>query len=204
MTQSLYLVGGAGSGKSTFMQWLLADAGLHCGEFEVLHKGQTGMGLVPLGGHRLPGDGVYLGRMREHFPGTDALNRAASPVGVAWLHQGDLPAFIVGEGITLGTRPFLAALANATDLLVVHTVAEPFVKELWAAGREAQVAASGMVFHDRPTIKQKDTFVTGTATRAANLARDLRKAEVDVLDVDTADPAALRQALLEAGDHLWG
>lgn len=201
MTQAVYLVGGAGSGKSTFMELLLKEQ--HFGPFEVLHKGQTGMGMVPLGGHRLNGGGVYLGRKREHFSGTDALNRAASPVGVEWLGLGGLPDWIVGEGITLGTRPFLLALAAATDLLLVHLWAEPFVKELWAVERVRQVSDSGMVFHDRDTIVQKDSFITGTATRAANLERDLSKVGVRTLAVDSDDDGAVIDALGACADHLW-
>lgn len=182
MTRSLYLVGGAGTGKSTFMAQLLSVAGLHLRpQLEDLHATRNAKNIVTLRGHRTTdGRGLYLGVMRKAFPGSDGLDRASSPTGEAWLLQGDLPQFILGEGATLATRRFLGALADTTTLVVVHL----------RASDEEKLRRFGERGSD-----QASTFVTGTATRMANLADWCAARGVHVFTVDTEYPEAWNMAL---------
>lgn len=191
MVKSVYVVGGAGTGKSTFMAQLMDIAVSQAGPLEDLHARQNAKALVTLRGHRLDDyfgrSGIYLGRMRESFPGTDGLDRASSATGVEWLERGMAGEFdfLLAEGATLATRPFLTALHNRTDLLLVHLFADDFVKEL-------------RFFQRKST--QDSKFVLATATRSVNLLRDMVEARVDVLNVDTANPdewAFARKAALE-------
>lgn len=156
-------------------------AGQEFGPLEDIYRQKVAKNLVTLRGHYLPGGCLYLGRMRDEFPGTDGLDRVSSSVGVGWLERrSGLPPAIIGEGLTLGTRPFLYALAGAYDLLVIHLHADPFITDLRVASRGAG---------------QAETFVSGTATRAANLAKDLRAKGVNCIDVDSGQPEDLDLAL---------
>lgn len=202
-TRAVYIIGGASTGKSTFMAELLDD--LDFGPLEDLHALPTHKDTVTLRGHRMPGNGLYLGRMREHFPGSDGLNRASSPCATEWLTQGAWrPTWLVSEGITLGTRRFLGALHEHTELLLVHLHCDEFVKELRVGAREQAVAAAGMRFIDRPTIVQKASFVEGTATRAVNLLADLGKFGAKHITVDTASEAQWLAGMRTCVHHLWG
>ena len=188
MTRSVYIIGGAGTGKSTFMAALLDGHDLE--PIRDLHSKPNKKNVVVLRGHHVDGgEGLYLGRWRESFPGTDGLDRATSPCGAEWLEMGGALSygFILGEGATLATRPFIRALAEHTDLLLVHLYAEDFVKELRFAERGST---------------QPDSFVTATATRALNLWSEMKAAGVSDLDVDSADPQRWGYALNRARKHL--
>lgn len=191
MTRAVYVVGGAGAGKSTFVGQILDLVVMQVAPLADLLAQRNVKNVVTFRGHPVHDydgrDGLYVGVLRDHFPGTDGLDRASSPVGAAWLRQGDLPDFIIGEGATLSTRPFISALHECTDLLLVHLFADEFVKEL----RFAQRGSS-----------QEDSFVRATATRAANLTRDMAKAGVKVWEADTADSAEWAQAIEVVTDHL--
>lgn len=193
MTKSVYIVGGAGAGKSTFTSQVMDLVVMQYAPLADLLAQRNVKNVVTFRGHPLHDydgrDGLYVGVMRDSFPGTDGLDRASSPVGAAWLRAGDLPAFIIGEGATLSTRPFISALHECTDLLLVHLFADEFVKEL----RFGQRGSS-----------QEDSFVRATATRAANLTRDMAKAGVKVWEADTADSAEWAQAIEVVVDHLRG
>lgn len=186
MTRSVYIIGGAGTGKSTFTAQLLD--GLEFGELEDLHALANKKNIVTLRGHRMVNDGMYLGLMRESFPGTDGLDRASSPVAESWLYDGNLPEWIVSEGATLATRRFLIALAQVTELLVVHLVADDFVKELRFLERGSD---------------QDPKFVLATTTRSYNLFNDMGRTGCDLLEVDTSDPGAWADALDQCWIHLW-
>lgn len=193
MTPSLYVIGGAGTGKSTFTQQLLDQLG-DLGPLIDLHKKPNAKGtIVTLRGHELArgwvSAGLYIGCMREFFPGTDGLDRASSITGEAWLERGGADAYdyIVAEGNTLGTRRFLGALHRHTSLLLVHLYTDDFVKELR--------------FKERGST-QPDQFVRQTATRSKNLLDDMRKLGVANWNIDTADPGQWAMTLEHAVEHL--
>jgi hypothetical protein len=198
VTRALYVLGGAGAGKSTFMSELLDEllAGEDMGELEDLWSKRNAKALVTLRGHRLfapdgTAPGLYLGCWRESFPGTDGLDRASSATGVDWLMSPDveLPEFIVAEGATLATRPFLGALAATTELLVVHLHAPDDVKRERFASRGSD---------------QAESFWKGTATRAANRYAEACESGVSTLSVDTSDPVAWEVALDLSITHVIG
>jgi hypothetical protein len=179
MTKAIYIIGGAGTGKSTFMNQLFEKVGLEHMELEDFHSKPNKKAVVTLRGHRVVSQdnqrGLYIGLLRDQFPGTDGLDRATSPTGKEWLELGKHKEFnfLIGEGNTLGTRPFLTALHEHTELLLVHLEAEEFVRELRFLERGS---------------KQSMMFVLGTATRSANLLADMQKIGVRSLLVDSADP----------------
>lgn len=193
MTQSVYVIGGAGTGKSTFTAALLERVGAQMGSLTDLHQKPNSRGtVITLRGHHVtgePGDGLYLGCMRDAFPGTDGLDRVSYIPGEAWLQTAELPDWIVGEGATLAVRRFLAVLNETTDLLVVWLEAEDWLKELRFFARGSD---------------QDPRFVLSTATRSHNLAADLVKNGVRVWSVDSGDPVAWDEALHAAVRHLEG
>lgn len=190
MTRSLYILGGAGVGKSTFTADLMEQLCMTHSPLEDLWSKKNAKANVTLRGHRMYNthgvEGLYLGVLRESFPGTDGLDRASSLTGEEWLHQGELPEWILAEGATLATRRFLNALNETTDLLVVHLHAEDFVKELR--------------FNQRGS-NQDARFVSGTATRALNRWAESKTAGIKTLDIDTAEPERWNYGIAECA--LW-
>lgn len=182
MTRSLYLMGPAGAGKSTFMQGLL-DELPPLGPLVDLHSKRNPRARVTLRGHAIgrKGDGWYLGCYRGRFPGSDGLDRVTSPVGEEWLKTATLPEVLVGEGSTLATRRFLSALHETTDLQVAYLYADPEVLYQRVVRRAEELG----------TDPQERRFVIATATRSANLVAWLRKQGVSVLPVDTSDRRAV-------------
>jgi ribose 1,5-bisphosphokinase PhnN len=83
----------------------------------------------------------------------------------------------------------MSALNEHTKLLLVHLHAPDEVK----AQRFKQRGSS-----------QKEEFVRATATRSANLLRDMTKVGAQGLSVDTSDEDAWDYALDLAALHLWG
>lgn len=171
-TRSVYVMGGAGTGKSTWMGQLLEQLHVTLSEQQVVHSKMLYSPhhqrdyRVDLIGHRWE-QGVYLGVMRENFPGADGLVRTTGPVAREWLTLGNLPPIIVGEGLLLSSRPFLRALADATDLTVVHlTIPEEL--------RLERVRSRGHAFDE--------VWSRQTVSRAAKTAADLRSAGVRVRD----------------------
>ena len=175
MTHSLYIIGGPGTGKST----LLADilGGMEFGEVEALHAKRNKKALVTLRGQRLYSHeravGTYLGINRPEFPGADALDNTSSPVGADWLETGSLPPFIVGEGLALTTRGFLAALQDNTRLMVFHLICSDEERERRFAARGSQ---------------QNPNWVKQSVTRARNAGEFLRERGGRVVDIYTSDP----------------
>lgn len=174
MIPSVYIIGGAGVGKSTFTRQLLENqAALPLGEQIDLHAKPNAKVVVTLRGHVTRDSGIYLGKWRASFPGTDGLDRASSPTGEEWLDTGMHKRFryIVGEGATLATERFLTALHRNTDLLLVHLVCDPVVKAERIAERGSE---------------QKESFVLGTATRSLNATAKLRAAGATILGIETS------------------
>lgn len=191
--RSVYVIGGAGTGKSTFTAQLLDMIGEDLGPMVDLHAKPNVKNVVTLRGHEIGEAGIYLGCMRDSFPGTDGLDRATSPAGAEWLRlmheRGERHEFLLAEGATLATRPFLEALQETTDLLIVHLWADDFVKELR--------------FRQRGSA-QAEQFVKQTTTRSANLLSDMEKAGVFCLSADTSDGDAWVWALRQGFAHLTG
>lgn len=192
MTQSVYVIGGAGTGKSTFMDRLLRVTGCQMGPLADLKSKPNSRGtVITLRGHGLigePGEGVYLGCMRDSFPGTDGLDRVSYIPGEAWLEEESLPDFIVAEGATLAARRFIRVLHQTTSLLLILLETDDVVKDLR--------------MHQRGS-DQDPSFVKATATRSYNLAHDMDKEGVSVWTVeDTSCRAEWEQAIAICRDHL--
>jgi hypothetical protein len=201
MTKAVYIIGAAGVGKSTFTAALLDRLSVDLGDLTDLHGKPNAAGnIVTLRGHHLyeKGDiqrgytGIYLGVMRDQFPGSDGLDRASSPTGEEWLKMNDgthLPNMIVAEGATLATRRFMYALNECTDLLVINLECDPVVHDLRILARGAGQASS---------------FVQSTVTKTSNLVRDLLVQAAPVLTVQADDPGDWESALLQAEEHISG
>lgn len=186
MTRSVYVIGGAGTGKSAFTGQVLKHLAA-LGQLEDLFALPNKKNVVTLRGHRVGERGLYLGRMRDEHPGTDGLDRATSPCGALWLEIGVLPEFILAEGATLATERFLTALHEHTDLLLVHLYAEDWVTEIRLAQRGTN---------------QKESFVRNTVTRSANLLVTLKKLGVATLNIDSAEPSGWAWGIGSSLDHL--
>lgn len=186
VTRALYIVGGAGVGKSTFTGQLLAGLGAELGPLELVRNlPMKGGAANPLSGHRVtPGDGLYLGKMREQFPGSDGLSRTCGTTAAVWVTEGNLPAYIIGEGATLTTARFLTALAANTDLLIVHLYArlETVLDRCLERGSNQNLG-----------------FIKASGTRAAKAAA---KVDAPTVLVDTEDPLSWQLGLFEASLHV--
>src|ERR1043166_1865097 len=192
MTNSVYIIGAAGTGKSTFTAQLLEKLYVDLGDLEDFHAKPNAKGnLVTLRGHRMydKGDlqrgcsGVYLGVMRQEFPGSDGLDRASSPTGEEWLQLGDgshLPDNILAEGATLATRRFMYALHENTNLLVLALRCDPVIHDLRLLNRGAG---------------QVGSFVLSTVTKTENLVKDLLDKGARVAWVDADVPQYWEDAL---------
>jgi hypothetical protein len=173
MTRSVYIIGGAGTGKSTFTRDLLGRLGCQMGPLTDLYSKPNSRGtVITLRGHQLGENGIYLGCMREPFPGTDGLDRVSYIPGEEWLVEADLPEFLIAEGATLAVRRFLYSLDVMTDLLILHLKTDELVKNFRLEERGAG---------------QDEKFITATATRSENLANEMRQAGVYTVDVDTGE-----------------
>jgi hypothetical protein len=167
--RSVYIIGGPGAGKSTFMARLLIEMGVDTEPLEDLHAKRNVKNLVTLRGHRLSDGGVYLGKMREQFPGTDGLDRVSSPVAVEWLETGPDVSYILAEGATLATQGFLGALSAHTDLLLLHLVVDDETR----AKRFAERGST-----------QSATWVKASVGRAAAAASRYPSLTIDAADAD--------------------
>lgn len=189
MTRAVYLLGGAGSGKSTLTSRLFAGA--EFAPLQDLHTKPNARGsLITLRGHEATfpaGERVlYLGVWRDQFPGTDGLDRVSTVPGKEWLERGNLPERLFAEGNTLSARPFMYALAEATDLLVIHLWCRPEEVERRVAGRGHEMNMK---------------WVEGTATRAENVAKDLED-RADVWFIRSDVPGEVDLAFEVARNHL--
>jgi len=190
MTRSVYVIGGAATGKSTFMASLLD--GVEFGPLSDLYSARPSRSLITLRGHWLEKDdhswGLYLGVMREQFPGTDGLDRVSHTVASSWLSEESvLPDRIVGEGLNLSNEGFLKSLAQRTDLLLVYLTA---TEETVAA----RCALRGS--------EQKPIFLKGSASRARNAATAARSNGIRVIEVSAEDHSELDLAQDLCAMHL--
>lgn len=166
MTKSLYILGGPGSGKSTLMARLLE--GWAPGPY-------TKLTTRELFGHPLVGPnlelGMYLGRIRPEYPGTDALSLSVAPQALIWLESLDPQLSVVfGEGARLAHASFLEKLDQTTDLLVVHLEVSP---EESLRRREQR---GGKLLTEK--------YVLAATTKAANTARACADAVIRTLLLD--------------------
>jgi hypothetical protein len=134
--------------------------------------------------------GLYLGRTRGEFSGTDAIGLASHGEAMNWLREApSLPPLILGEGARLGTVAFLSALAARTDLTVGHLVApdeivQSRLEERWA----------------RPGVKpSSEAFRKGTRTRGESVAAAASDGGYDVVEIDSSwhGPVTWAEILLE-------
>lgn len=181
MTRSVYIVGAAGTGKSTFTGQLLERIGNQMGPLSELHKTPNARGtIITLRGHELVNGmletGLYLGCMRDSFPGTDGLDRASSITGVDWLQSGGAEAYsyVLAEGLTLCTKPFIDALAEHTELLLVHLYVDEMIQDLRFLQRGSA---------------QNEGFVKMSGTRSDNMLTHVKKLPwAYSISCDTAEP----------------
>lgn len=189
MVQSVYIIGGAGTGKSTFMRQLLERLP-EPGPLVDLHSKPNSRGtVITLRGHEV-GDGIYLGSMRDGaHPGTDALDRISYVPGDEWLLEGhhERYAFVVGEGATLAVHRFMSALHETTNLLLIHLWADDWVKELRFASRGTT---------------QAENFVKSTATGSENLLKKMQKEGAEAISLDSVLVDPWLEALDRATEHL--
>ena len=191
--KAIYIIGGAGAGKSTFMRQVLDRIEAELKPLEDLHAKRNAKALVTLRGQAFEssvGPGMYLGLMRDQHPGTDGLDRASTPTAVEWLglEEGNLP-MIVAEGATLSTKAFFQPLSITHDLMVVHLKVDEMIRDLRFAQRGTT---------------QKDAFVKSTETRSQNMANFALDLGSHVLTVDTEFPDGVSRAVTKCTNHLSG
>ncbi|UDL16200.1 hypothetical protein SEA_KOZIE_4 [Microbacterium phage Kozie] len=179
MTDSLYLLGAPGVGKSTALAGVLDRLGLvTTPEPSRLHGTLRGHALIEHASGAVVG--AYLGVMRPQFPGTDALSMAVSPHAREWVAslgehgESHAPRRIVGEGARLGTVGFLGDLGAATTLTLIHLRADDNRLEARRDGRGST---------------QSPAWMRGAATRARNayLGAIAADAPARFADIDTSD-----------------
>lgn len=173
----VYFCGPPAAGKSTLMA-KLTEACLYVARAKpiphnVLVNGITGYTV-----------GLYLGKRREQFPGTDTLAMNISPKAKEFARSlAPTGGVLLGEGDRLGFPGFIGACAEAgMDVTLVH------------------LTASGRVLDERCEQRgsgQDATWRKGRATKAANLAAWASSAGLRVVTLDTsaAVPAALVKML---------
>jgi hypothetical protein len=174
MTAALYVLGAPGVGKSTFVKaYLQANAWTALPEPTRLHRTLIGHYLADRTGEVT---GVYLGKHRQQFPGTDALSMAVAPDARVWARNLEpWLGFIVGEGQRLGNAGFLRALGENTELTVVLLVADEAVLDARCEERGSAQAPG---------------WRRGAAKGAANAFRDAQQYASAVVVLDANQPTA--------------
>ena len=188
MSRYAYIVGGAASGKSTFMSELLGLMNVELRPLtDIWSAPKVNGAVVKLRGHywsHTDGttlDGVYLGVQRPLHPGADGLDKACQPAALSWARTAEHPPMVVGEGAVLANTAFLGSLNN---LLLVHLTASS--EEI---SRRCRQRGSN----------QAESFIAGTATRARNLAAWKGS---PVLEVDTESQSDWSMSLDLVADWL--
>ena len=196
--KSVYVIGGAGVGKSTFTAELLTQLGVEAEPVEDLYRGPGGgkdaFRTRRIRGHALVAGGqqrgTYLGVLRDEFPGTDGLDKVILPVCARWISDPDLSpitGYLIAEGLRLANPDFLLPLAARSDLLVIHLMAEDYVTDLRLLKRGAGQPAQ---------------FIKASKSRASRLASSLRSYGINVINCDTVSATCWRQVLCHAEAHL--
>ncbi len=187
MTDSLYLLGAPGVGKSTVLAALMDRIGVRTRpDSEQMWGRLRGHGLysVATGEER----GWYLGKMRDQFPGTDGLSMAVAPDARAWaadlgiVHPDIAPMYVFGEGARLGNVGFLDALGASTRLHVVHLTAS---EERLTERREERGST------------QTPSWMRGAATGARNAFEGITRAtHLQEIRTDGLHPEAIADRIL--------
>lgn len=172
MTSAIYVLGGPGSGKSTLTAHILEDGDWALGPYVRLTDREM------FGHEMLNGDlerGVYLGKMRPEYPGTDALSLSVAPQALKWLQKLDPQlSWVIGEGARLGHQGFLQELSIKAKLLVVHIRVEPEVAAERRAGRPGKALSA--------------QFCKTVTTTAANTAAWCKEVGIPTLELDGTRP----------------
>lgn len=184
MTATLYVVGPPAVGKSTLVSALL-ERYVSAGPVDVGHPPLVVEHLRLVADSAQP-DGVYLGIRRDEFPGTDALSMGVLPHAEEWAQHAALPPLIVGEGDRLAHERFLAPLAERGQLVIVYLAASPKILAARRLERGSQ---------------QNETWATGRATRARNVAEAAERRGWDVVKVYASAPADT--IAVRVRDELW-
>ena len=176
MINSLYLIGGAGVGKTSLLQELNKD---YVTQPAIrLHNLLWG---EPLFSENTTG--VRLGRPRSSFAGTDALGMAVNPDAVEWLTLGNLPKFICGEGQRLSNQRFLTTLRDVSNLTVICVV-----------NNNSHVMRAQRA-HNLGVREQSSSYVKATVTKSANLCSTLTTAGVRVVKLDSTNMGVSEAAI---------
>ena len=170
-TQSMYLIGAPGSGKSTVMVELVRALGLSFADPVSLCRETTVQWLSREGRH----PAWMWGRQRGEFSGTDALGMAASRYLREWIEaegENQMPYLVLGEGVRLANIRFLLTLDAVRPTTIVHLTAPENVLQERCTARNGDFAA---------------TYKAGVATRAAKLSEELEMLGFPVIRINTED-----------------
>ena len=184
----VYVMGSMGSGKSTFTAELLRRLGADLGPLTELEEGTNARARIRLRGHQAGGL-TYLGKMREHHPGQDGLDRATTILVEPWLRSERAPEQILTEGRLFLNDRCMSAFAEHTEMLVVHLFAEDWLLDLRFAERGTN--------QTWPAVKTTRTL----AERWSSWHLDRGG---DVVQADTEEPDEWEFAQQRALDHLLG
>ena len=163
MTSAIYVLGAPGVGKSTLVRELLRESQISKEDHQI-------HGL--LRGHEMK-NGIYLGKAREQFPGTDGLPMNVSKDAMQWISDGFDHQLIVGEGARLGFSKFLTALGTATNLTLIYL-----------DGTEATTSARC----EARSSTQNMAWRRGAKTRARNAFDQTANAKKIVVDTTGLNP----------------
>lgn len=137
----VYLIGQAGSGKTTLMNTLTAGW-----ESKIVNK--------PFA-HTVYANGLaQLGKSRDAFGGTDALAMNVQPAVVKWLAEASYP-IVLGEGDRLGNGKFFKAVMGLGIGL-----------QVWYLDTPSYVASQR---RDERGSSQSETWLKGRRTKLNNL-----------------------------------
>ena len=182
-------MGSMGSGKSTFTAELLRRLGADLGPLTELEEGTNARGSrIRLRGHHAGGL-TYLGKMREHHPGQDGLDRATTILVEPWLRSERAPERILTEGRLFLNERCMSAFAEHTEMLVVHLFAEDWLLDLRFAERGTN--------QTWPAVKTTRTLAERWSSWHLDRGGDLVQA-------DTGEPDEWEFAMVEAVNHLLG